>query len=71
MVILKFRSSDEHEELLMKVKKMKKFTQDLEDCLEEAFDDEVEYRGGYYRHDEEEPRRMESRYARMNRRSRM
>lgn len=71
MVILKFRSSDEHEELLAKVKKMKKFAQDIEDCLEEAFDDEAEYRGGYYRQDEEEPRGMQSRYSRMNRRGRM
>jgi hypothetical protein len=33
---------------------MKKFTQELEDCLEEAFDEEVEYRNAYYRKDDEE-----------------
>jgi hypothetical protein len=54
MVILKFRNREEHEDLLMKVKRMKKFTQELEDCLEEAFDEEVEYRNAYYRKEDEE-----------------
>ena len=47
MMILRFRNNEDHEELLMKVKRMKKFTQELEDCLEEALEDTPEYRGGY------------------------
>ena len=49
MMIVKFRNSEEHEELLKKVKKMKKFTEELQECLEEAYDEEPEYRGGSYR----------------------
>lgn len=68
MMILRFRSKDDHEELLMKVKKMKKFTQELEECLEEAMEDDVEYRGSYRKkYDDEDWRRSESRYARMGR----
>lgn len=40
MVILKMRSSEEHEDLLKKVKKMKKFTEELEEMLEECYEDE-------------------------------
>lgn len=54
MVILKFRTKEEHEDLLMKVKRMKRFTQELEDCLEEAFDEETEYRGAFYRKEDDE-----------------
>ena len=71
MIVVKFRSNDEHEDLLMKVKKMKKFTQELEECLEDAYEDsEPEFRGGSYRKDyeEDEWRKPESRYARMSRR---
>lgn len=54
MVILRFRSSAEHEDILKKVKKMKKFAAELEDCLEEVMEDEEEYRyRGSYRDDEE------------------
>lgn len=67
MVVLKFKSNEEHGDLLKKVKKMKKFTEELEDCLEEAMEyGEMDFRGGSsYRHDyddEEEPR-MEGRYG--------
>ena len=56
MMIVRFRSSMEHEDLLKKVKKMKEFTEDLEQCLMDAMD-EPEYRGGtgyrrYYEDDE-------------------
>lgn len=51
MIVVRFRSNDEHEDLMKKVKKMKKFTEELEECLEEAMyeEDEPEYRGGSYR----------------------
>jgi hypothetical protein len=68
MMVIKFRSSEEHEDLLKKVKKMKKFTEDLEDCLEEAMEDDFEYRGGSYRkeYDEDDMKhyeRMNGRYG--------
>jgi len=65
MMVIKFRSSEDHEDLLKKVKKMKKFTEELEECLEEAsYDDEPEYRGGSYRRKyDEEDTRMEGRYG--------
>jgi hypothetical protein len=66
MMIVKFRNKEEHEDLLKKVKKMKKFTEEIEECLEdymedddygyrgsyrkEMMDDEPEYRGGRYRY---------------------
>lgn len=66
MMIVRFRSSEDHEDLLRKVKKMKKFTEEIEDCLESAdYDDEPEYRGGNYRkHDhEEDDYEMKGRYS--------
>ena len=66
MMIVKFRSSEEHSDLLKKVKKMKKFTEELEDCLEEAMESgEMEFRGSSYRHeyDDEEDPKMEGRYG--------
>lgn len=49
---------------MMKVKKMKKFATELEECLQDVVDDEMEFRGGSYRKDyDEDDRRMESRYA--------
>ena len=52
MVIVRLRNKEEHKDLLKKVKKMKKFTEELEDCLEDAMyeDDDEEYR---YRDDED------------------
>lgn len=48
MIVVRFRNNEEHEDLLKKVKKMKKFTEELEDCLEECYEDEdYEFRGGY------------------------
>lgn len=65
MMILRFKSEEDHEELLKKVKKMRKFTEELEDCLEDMIDhEEVDYRGGRYRehdYDDTEMRR-EGRY---------
>ena len=49
MIMIKFRSSDEHSDLLKKVKHMKKYISELEDCLEEAVEKEdLEFRDRRY-----------------------
>ena len=49
MIIVKFRSSDEHSDLLKKVKHMKKYISELEECLEEAVENEdLDYRDRRY-----------------------
>ena len=65
MMVIKFRSGEDHEDLMHKVKKMRKFTEELEDLLNECYDQEtVEYRGGMYRRDyDDEDMRMEGRYG--------
>lgn len=64
MMIIRFRNKEDHEDIMMKVKKMKKFATELEECLQDVVDDEMEFRGGSYRKDyDEDDRRMESRYA--------
>jgi hypothetical protein len=67
MMVIKFKSSEEHSDLLHKVKKMKKFTDELEEMLEECYEeDDLEFRGGgSYRkeYDEDEMRHMEGRYG--------
>ena len=40
MIIVKFRNASEHTDLLTKIKHMKKYISDLEDCLEEAGEQE-------------------------------
>ena len=63
MMVIRFRSSEDHKDLLHKVKKMKDFTEDLEDMLEECYEEEPEYRGMYRRHYDDEDMRMEGRYG--------
>ena len=65
MMVLRFKSEEDHEELLKKVKKMRKFTEELEDCLEEMIESgEAEFRGGRYReHDYDDETRHEGRYG--------
>ena len=64
MMVIKFRSKEEHGDLMHKVKKMKKFTEDLEDMLEECYeDDDLDYRGSYRRFYDEDDMRMEGRYG--------
>lgn len=48
-----------------KVKKMRKFTEELEDILNDCYEDEPEYRGSYRReYDEDDMRsRMNGRYG--------
>ena len=49
MIMIKFRSADEHSDLLKKVKHMKKYISELEDCLEEAVEQEdLEFRDKHY-----------------------
>ena len=38
-MVIRFKSEEDHEYLLKKVKKMKKFAEELEDCLEEAMEE--------------------------------
>lgn len=67
MVLVRFKSEEDHEYLLKKVKKMKKFAEELEDCLEEAIEEgEADFRGGRYRDEddyEDEPRMKGGRYG--------
>ena len=49
MIIVKFRNADEHSDLLKKVKQKKKYISELEDCLEEAVEQEdFEFRDRRY-----------------------
>ena len=65
MIVVRFRSTEEHSDLMSKVRKMKKFTEELEDILENCYeDDEPSYRGGSYRRDyDDDDMRMEGRYG--------
>ena len=69
MIIVKFRNASEHTDLLTKVKHMKKYISELEDCLEEAVEQEdLEFRDRRYpeyeRDDEEMyARRSSGRYG--------
>ena len=70
MVIVRFRSDDEHKDLLHKVKKMKEYAEMLEDCLEDAMsDEEPEYRHDWDEYPEKEKsyREAANRYSRMRR----
>ena len=45
MIIVKFRNASEHTDLLTKIKHMKKYISELEDCLEEAVEnDDLDFR---------------------------
>ena len=49
MIMIKFRSASEHTDLLTKVKHMKKYISELEECLEEAVEQEdLEFRDRRY-----------------------
>lgn len=64
MLVVKFRSDEEHTDLMHKVKKMKRFTEELEDVLRDCYeDDSMDFRGGSYRrYYDEDDMRMEGRY---------
>lgn len=45
MIVIKFRSASEHSNLLTKVKHMKKYLSELEECLEDAVEhDDLDFR---------------------------
>ena len=71
-MIIRFRSSEDHEDLLKKVKKMKKFTQEIEDCLEDAmYDDDLDFReedGHHSDWEDSEMKRGRYNYRKMMRR---
>ena len=75
MIMIKFKSANEHEELLKKVKYMKRYIAELEDCLEEAVENEdLDFRNKRYLdydRDEEEmyARRGGGRYGYRGRRN--
>lgn len=49
MIMIKFRNASEHTDLLKKVKHMKKYISELEECLEEAVEQEdLEFRDRRY-----------------------
>ena len=55
MIIVKFRNASEHTDLLTKVKHMKKYISELEECLEEAVENEdLEFRDRRYPEHERE-----------------
>lgn len=64
-MVIRFRSKEDHSDLLHKVKKMQKFTEELQDMLEECYeDDDYNYREGNYRREyDEDDMRMEGRYG--------
>lgn len=73
MMIVRFRSKGEHEDIMKKVRKMRKFTEELEECLEDVMEDEdaefrSSYRGGSYRDDEDEMEMHGGRYSYRRRR---
>ena len=63
MLIVRFRNKEDHEDLMMKVKKMRKYVTELEECLADAVEDNMEFRSGGYRKDYEDDKRMEGRYS--------
>ena len=63
MMVIKFRSSEDHSDLMHKVKKMRKFTEELEDILNDCYEDEPEYRGMYRREYDDDDMRMAGRYG--------
>lgn len=64
MMMIKFRSSEEHDDLLKKVKRMRKFTEELEDMLKDCLEEEEEdFRGNYRKHYDDEDMRAEGRYG--------
>lgn len=63
MLVIRFRSNDEHSDLMHKVKKMKKFTEELEDMLNECYEyEEPEFRDNRKYYDEDDMK-VEGRYG--------
>lgn len=68
MIVIRFKSSSEAKDLLKKVKRMSKYSEELEDILEECVDDEDED-ADFREEDDDEPstshRRGRRRYRKM------
>ena len=60
MMIIKFRSNEEHEEAMKKVKRIKQFAEELEDCLSQVMED-TDYRT-YYHKDRDKDRLYDDDY---------
>ena len=68
MIILRMRSASKAKDLLKKVKKMSKYSEELEDILTECIEDEDEDDDEDFREDDEEPtssHRRRRRYRKM------
>lgn len=65
MIVIRFRSKEDHKDIVAKVKKMRKFATELEECLEDGYEEDMEYRGGSYRKEmmEDEPEYRGGRYG--------
>lgn len=66
MVIMRLRNREEHNDLMHKISKMRKFTEELEDMLSECYEDEdMDFRGGrmYRKEYDDDDMRMEGRYG--------
>jgi len=64
MIVVKFRSVEDHEDVMHKLKKMKKFTEELEEMLNECYEEEEpEYRGGSYRKSDPDEYETRGRYG--------
>lgn len=62
MVVVRFKNSQEHKEVKMKLKEMKEFIEDLCYMIEERAEEDADFRGGRYR-DEMEDEMMGGRYG--------
>lgn len=64
MMVIKFRNKEEHGDLMKKVKRMKKFTEELEDMLDECYEDEsLDFRGSYRKEYDEDEEKHGYRYG--------
>ena len=63
MMVIRFKSKEDHKDVMKKVKKMKEFIEDLEDCLEDVIEEDADFRGGRYRDEYDDEMRHEGRYA--------
>ena len=65
MLVIRFKNSGEHQDILGKVKKMRMFTDELEEMLEGCYeDDSMDYRGSSYRRKyDDDDMRVEGRYS--------
>ena len=53
MIMLRFKSKEDRDDLLHKTKKMKKYVDEIIDCIEDCEYEDEEYNERRYRHDDE------------------